>query len=168
MFSHRNATTTLAIMGDSLTFEHHSSHIMLLGMPHNPKEQFQSHYGKKNIIRYACDSTLKLVFRRDDMLQSLGSVLNETCVSKFDASMGSQDGRGMPVAMMKCVVFVSQPLKEWLQVSNIRETSARWSLASVDTPFICNASRHGSIRLTKRVRFVDENGNMDSRVINEE
>jgi hypothetical protein len=82
--------------------------------------------------------------------------------------MGSQDGRGMPVAMMKFVVFVSQPLKEWLQVSNIRETSARWYLASVDTPFICNASRHGSIHLNQRVQFVDKSGNMDSRVINEE
>jgi hypothetical protein len=76
MFSHRNAT--LAFMGDSLTFEHWSSLIMLLGMPHDPKEQLQSYVGKKNIIRFACNSTLKLVFRRDDYLQSLESVLNET------------------------------------------------------------------------------------------
>jgi hypothetical protein len=45
MFSHHNAT--LALMGDSLTFEHRSLLIMLLGMPHNPKEEFQSFLDKK-------------------------------------------------------------------------------------------------------------------------
>jgi hypothetical protein len=45
----------------------------------------------------------------------------------------------------------------------VLKTQEKPSLQSSRKSIICN-----SIRLTKRVRFVDESGNMDSRVINEE
>mmetsp|Transcript_13498 Transcript_13498/g.27399 ORF Transcript_13498/g.27399 Transcript_13498/m.27399 type:complete len:368 (-) Transcript_13498:319-1422(-) len=68
---------SIAIVGDSLSWEHYSSLVMSLGLHSDPNDQFVSRRLKKNIITMACNSTLKLIYRRSDQLEYVPHVIRE-------------------------------------------------------------------------------------------
>ena len=73
----------------------------------------------------------------------------------------------MPEVKMRFVEFANRPLRGSHQGSSIREMNAPLSLANVVMPSIYNVSLHGSIHHEIHVPCVEENGNLDNRVINE-
>lgn len=69
--------TSIAIVGDSLSWEHYSSLVMSLGLYSDPNDQFVSRRHKKNIITMGCNDTLKLIYRRSDQLEYVPHVIRE-------------------------------------------------------------------------------------------
>lgn len=66
---------TLAIVGDSLSWEHFSSLAMLMGLPSLEQDSHRSYELNTNHIQMACNDTWKLVYRRSDALQHIPDVL---------------------------------------------------------------------------------------------
>jgi hypothetical protein len=64
---------TLAIVGDSLSFEHYSSLAQLLGLPSSGKDMHMAGNQNRNIVQSACNWTL--IYRRSDTLEHVPSVL---------------------------------------------------------------------------------------------
>ena len=69
--------TSIAIVGDSLSWEHYSSLVMSLGLYSDPNDQFVSRRHNKNIITMGCNDTLKLIYRRSDQLEHVQHVIWE-------------------------------------------------------------------------------------------
>ena len=81
--------TSLAIVGDSLSWEHYSSLLMSLGLHSDPNDQFVSRRSGKSIIRMGCQDTLKLIYRRSDDLKLLPSVIQDENPQMFIVNKGS-------------------------------------------------------------------------------
>jgi len=69
--------TSIAIVGDSLSWEDYSSLVMSLGLYSDPNDQFVSRRHKRNIITMGCNDTLKLIYRRSDQLEYVPHVIRE-------------------------------------------------------------------------------------------
>jgi hypothetical protein len=65
---------TIAIVGDSLSWEHYSSLVQLLGLRTRQGYQHQSRELHTNIQQSVCDGETAVVYRRDDKLLELPSV----------------------------------------------------------------------------------------------
>ena len=69
--------TSIAIVGDSLSWEHYSALLMTLGLHSDPNDQFVSRRGKKSIFTMGCNDTLKLIYQRSDQLEYVPQVIRE-------------------------------------------------------------------------------------------
>ena len=70
--------SSIAFVGDSLSWEHYSSLVMSLGLHSNPNDMFVSRRGNKNFITLGgCNDTLRLIFRRSDQLEMVPQVIQE-------------------------------------------------------------------------------------------
>lgn len=67
-------SATIAIVGDSLSWEHYSSLIQLLGLRTRQGYQHQSRELQTNIQQAVCNGETAVVYRRDDKLTQLPSV----------------------------------------------------------------------------------------------
>ena len=72
------AGATVSIIGDSLSWEHYSSLVQLLGVSTRQGYQHQSREFQTNIQQAVCDGHTAVVYRRDDQLADLRSSLQET------------------------------------------------------------------------------------------
>jgi hypothetical protein len=76
-----NTTATLAIVGDSLSFEHYSSLVQSLGLDSPERDNHKSNLKKMDIVHWLpCDNNnakrqWKLVFRRTNILKDLPQTL---------------------------------------------------------------------------------------------
>lgn len=68
---------TVAIIGDSLSWEHYSSLVQTLGLKTHQGYQHQSKYLNSNIVQSACHGQTKILYRRDDRLHNLTSALEQ-------------------------------------------------------------------------------------------
>ena len=62
---------TILIIGDSLSWEHFSSMAQLLGLRVLQSAQHVSKAQQRNHVQLACNDTVRIVFRRDDLLTNL-------------------------------------------------------------------------------------------------
>lgn len=69
--------TSIAIIGDSLSWEHYSALLMSLGLQSDPNGQFVSRRSKKSIFTMGCNGTLKLIYQRSDQLEYVPQVIRE-------------------------------------------------------------------------------------------
>ena len=69
--------TSIAILGDSLSWEHYSALLMSLGLHSDPSDQFVSRRGRKSIFTMGCNDTLKLIYQRTDQLEYVPQVIRE-------------------------------------------------------------------------------------------
>jgi hypothetical protein len=67
-------STTIAIVGDSLSWEHYASLVQLLGLRTRQNYQHQSRELQTNIQQSVCNGETAVVYRRDDQLTQLPSV----------------------------------------------------------------------------------------------
>jgi hypothetical protein len=66
---------TVMIAGDSLSWEHYSSLVQLLGLHTHQGYQHQSHELQMNVGQTVCDGNTRIVYRRDDKLQNLTAAI---------------------------------------------------------------------------------------------
>lgn len=81
--------TVLAIVGDSLSWEHYSSLVMLMGLPSRETDAHRSSRLNRNHIQMACNNTWQLVYRRSDYLEFLPHVIESTAPNVLVINRGA-------------------------------------------------------------------------------
>lgn len=76
-FCHLVNHTVVSIVGDSLSWEHYSSMLQLLGARVHQMDQHRSKTFQRNHVQRACNGSTRFVFRNDPRLGALGDAVAE-------------------------------------------------------------------------------------------
>lgn len=85
----QNFSETIAIVGDSLSWEHFVTLVMSLGNRVDYYGQFISRREGKSIEQMTCNDTVRIVYRRSDYLEHLPDVLKSSFPSTVVINTGS-------------------------------------------------------------------------------
>lgn len=67
---------TIAILGDSLSWEHYASLVQLLGLTVSEHHQLVSQAKRTMVVNYVCERQVRLVYLRDDYLTHITYIIN--------------------------------------------------------------------------------------------
>ena len=70
-------STTISVVGDSLSWEHYRSLLQLLGLHPHQNFQHQSRELETNIIHRACDGRVAVLYKRDDKLSNVTASIEQ-------------------------------------------------------------------------------------------
>jgi len=108
------ANKTIAIVGDSLSFEHFVSLVFSMGGYISESSQHKSLHQHTNIARTVCNKTVTIVLRRDDNLSELEQALNQSEPDVLILNRGAHyvEDEALLLGMKKTV----EQVEKWLQV----------------------------------------------------
>jgi hypothetical protein len=141
-----HAFSTIAIVGDSLSWEQYASLIQLLGLKSHQTYQHRSKLLDQNHIEYACPKrNVRLLYRRDDLLQKLPHVLNDNTSSSFPQVLILNRGAHYTndTVFLQGIHQVLQALRPWQEQCQLlqRPCHVFWRTSVPGHPSCWNFSR---------------------------
>jgi hypothetical protein len=113
MFCSLMRGATVAIVGDSLSWEHYSSLIQLNGLKTHQGYQHQSRELQMNIAQSICKGRTRVVYRRDDKLQNVTDAIQSTFPSVLVLNRGAHYVND--TVLLEDIRHNLQEVKQWLQ-----------------------------------------------------
>ena len=108
------ANKTIAIVGDSLSFEHFVSLLFSMGGYIGEFAQLQSQRKRTNIAKTVCNDTVTLVFRRNDNLSQLVKALKQSKPDVLVLNRGAHWAGDE--ALLRDMKKTVEQVEKWLQV----------------------------------------------------
>ncbi|GAX12109.1 hypothetical protein FisN_15Lh198 [Fistulifera solaris] len=104
---------TVAIVGDSLSWEHYSSLIQLNGLKTHQGYQHQSRELQMNIAQSVCKGRTRVVYRRDDKLQNVTEAIQSTFPTVLVLNRGAHYVND--TILLDDIRHNLQEVKQWLK-----------------------------------------------------